>query len=58
MPEEIRDKEESRIWLIGGQEMFFNLSEPTGLSQINVQAGNAWRHTVLGLYTDGGERND
>ncbi|KAI9856310.1 MAG: hypothetical protein M1813_009146 [Trichoglossum hirsutum] len=52
MPEEIRDKEESRIWLIGGQEMFFDLSRPMNLSQINVQAGNAWRHTVLGLYTD------
>ena len=55
MPEEIRDKGESRIWLIGGQEMFFDLSEPIRLSQINVQAGNAWRHTVLGLYTAEGE---
>ncbi|KAH0562300.1 hypothetical protein GP486_003007 [Trichoglossum hirsutum] len=56
MPEEIRDRSESRIWLIGGQEMFFDLSGPMRLSQINIQAGNAWRHTVLGLYADEGER--
>ncbi|KAI9768775.1 MAG: hypothetical protein M1839_003960 [Geoglossum umbratile] len=51
MPEEVRDEAGSQIWLIGGQEMIFNLNQPMRISQIGVQAGNAWRDTVLGLYT-------
>lgn len=38
-PETYKQHEQSRIWLISGGEMFFDLKEPKRLSQVHINVG-------------------